>query len=59
MNCPECGSAYLRLNAMFDMKNYLMYTCGDCNNQFNPVPEEIITISKSEYDQLLRDQEWL
>ena len=38
--CPECGSTYLRLNAFHDLAPFeeqYQYTCGDCQNQFNPL----------------------
>lgn len=63
LKCPECGSTYIRLIAFHDsapFEEQYQYTCMSCHGgQFNPVPEETITISKSEYAQLLEDQEWL
>ncbi len=58
--CPECGGTYLRLNAFHDavpLEEQYQYTCGNCQAQFNPSSEEVVTISKSEYEQLLEDQE--
>lgn len=60
--CPECGSTHLRLNAFHDAAPFdeqYQYTCGNCSEQFNPLLEETVTISKLEYEQLLKDQEWL
>lgn len=41
ITCPRCGSTYLGMNAIFDLENYLMYTCGQY--QFNPKPEYPLT----------------
>ncbi len=63
--CPECDSTYLRLTVFHDMaplsehEEQYQYTCGNCQEQFNSPLEETVTISKLEYEQLLKCQEWL
>lgn len=38
IRCPECDSDYIVHNAftnLIPLEDYYMYTCRDCNEQFN------------------------